>query len=69
MKSRFFLFVLTAVMMAACGHKQTNTASDAQATDSIVTDSLVVEQEITYYSAIDRYLVDEFGKNYTEGEY
>ena len=55
--------------MAACGHKQTNTASDAQATDSIVTDSLVVEQEITYYSAIDRYLVDEFGKNYTEGEY
>lgn len=55
--------------MAACGHKQTNTASDAQATDSIVTDSLVVEQEITYYPAIERYLVNEFGKNYAEGEY
>ena len=55
--------------MAACDHKQTNTASDAQVTDSIVADSLVVEQEITYHSAIDRYLVDEFCKNYTEGEY
>ena len=30
---------------------------------------LVNEQEITYVPAIDRYLIDKFGKHYAEGEY
>ena len=30
---------------------------------------LVTDQEITYFPAIDRYLVNEFGKQYAEGEH
>ena len=68
MKKIQFVFAAM-IVLAACGNKQTNTSSDAQAADTIVTDSQTVDLEINYFPAIDRYLVNEIGKYYAEGEH
>ena len=68
MKKILFAFAAI-VVMAACGNKQTNTSSDAQAADTIATDTEAVEVETNYFPAIDRYLVNEIGKFYAEGEH
>ena len=58
------------IILAACSNKQTKTSSDdAQAADTIVTDSQTVDLETNYFPAIDRYLVNEIGKYYAEGEH
>ena len=69
MKKGLTLISWAAIMLAACGGKQTNSVSDAQASDTIVTDSQTVGQEITIYPAIDRYLAESIGSAYAEGEY
>ena len=68
MKKGLFVFVAM-IALAACNGKQTNTVSDAQATDTIVAGTQAIEQETNYFPAIDRYLVNEFGKQYAEGEH
>ena len=68
MKKVLFVFVAM-IALAACNGKQTNTVSDAQTTDTIVAETQAIEQETNYFPAIDRYLVDEFGKQYAEGEH
>ena len=55
------------IVLAACGNKQA-TAPTAESASNEVTEEVVL-QETTYFSAIDRYLVDEFGKQYAEGEH
>lgn len=60
--------------LAACGNKQ-NKQEVAPATEVNDTNNVseqennVSEQEITYFPAIDRYLVDEIGKQYAKGEH
>ena len=68
MKKVLFVFVAM-IALAACNGKQTNTVSDTQATDTIVAETQAIEQETNYFPAIDRYLVDEFGKQYAEGKH
>ena len=55
------------IVLAACGNKQA-TAPTAESASNEVTEEVVL-LETTYFSAIDRYLVDEFGKQYAEGEH
>ena len=67
------IFPLTIV---ACENKQQNievqnTDSDVMtsASEDVSTPSEITEQEITYFPAIERYLVTEFGRKYLKGEY
>jgi hypothetical protein len=53
--------------LAACGNKQ-NKQEVAPATEVNDANNMS-EQETTYFPAIDRYLVDEIGKQYTKGEH
>ena len=53
-------FFVALITLAACGNKQ----SAATETETEETNN-----EITYFPAIDRYLVNEFGKRYAEGEH
>ena len=66
---RLLFFILTSVIMVACGSKQTSNVSDTDATGSIVADSVTLEEENTYLTAIDGYLVNEFGKRYAKAAY
>ena len=62
------LFALaTLLIMAACNNKP----STAPATDvnEARNEEVSKEQENTYLSAIDRYLVEEIGKHYAQGEH
>ena len=53
-------FFVALITLAACGNKQ----SSAPETETVETNN-----EITYFPAIDRYLVNEFGKLYAGGEH
>lgn len=66
MKKTLFAFA-TLLIMAACNNKP----STAPATDvnEASNEEVSKEQENTYLSAIDRYLVEEIGKHYTQGEH
>lgn len=67
MKKGLLPLALAAVMLAACGGKQTEAASGAQA-DSIASDSGAAKKA-AYLACIDSFLVNELGKLYAEGEY
>jgi hypothetical protein len=56
---------------AACGNKQeVAPATEVNDTNNVSEqENNVSEQEITYFPAIDRYLVDEIGKQYNKGEH
>ena len=56
---------------AACGNKQEGApATEVNDTNNVSEqENNVSEQEITYFPAIDRYLVDEIGKQYAKGEH
>ena len=56
---------------AACGNKQeVAPATEVNDTNNVSEqENNVSEQEITYFPAIDRYLVDEIGKQYAKGEH
>ena len=56
---------------AACGNKQGGApATEVNDTNNVSEqENNVSEQEITYFPAIDRYLVDEIGKQYAKGEH
>lgn len=54
---------LVGIIMTGCNNKTT------EVTTHVPSDSIVEEEEMTYFTAIDRYLVDEIGKSYAEGEY
>lgn len=56
---------------AACGNKQeVAPATEVNDTNNVSEqENNVSEQEITYFPTIDRYLVDEIGKQYTKGEH
>ena len=54
------------IVLAACGNKQA--AAPASEGDG-VSNEVAVEQETSYFPAIDRYLVNECGKHYAEGEH
>ena len=66
MKKTLFAFA-TLLIMAACNNKPTT----APATDvnEASNEEVSKEQENTYLSAIDRYLVEEIGKHYAQGEH
>jgi hypothetical protein len=66
MKKTLFAFA-TLLIMAACNNKPTT----APATDvnEASNEEVSIEQENTYLSAIDRYLVEEIGKHYAQGEH
>lgn len=66
MKKTLFAFV-TLLIMAACNNKP----ATAPATDvnEARNEEVSKEQENTYLSAIDRYLVEEIGKHYAQGEH
>ena len=55
----------------ACGNKQeVAPATEVNDTNNVSEqENNVSEQEITYFPAIDRYLVDEIGKQYAKGEH
>ena len=57
--------------LAACGNKQeVAPATEVNDTNNVSEqENNVSEQEITYFPAIDRYLVDEIGKQYAKGEH
>ena len=56
---------------AACSNKQeVAPATEVNDTNNVSEqENNMSEQEITYFPAIDRYLVDEIGKQYTKGEH
>ena len=56
---------------AACGNKQeVAPATEVNDTNNVSEqENNVSEQEITYFPAIDRYLVNEIGKQYAKGEH
>ena len=56
---------------AACGNKQEGApATEVNDANNVSEqENNVSEQEITYFPAIDRYLVDEIGKQYAKGEH
>lgn len=56
---------------AACGNKQeVAPATEVNDTNNVSEqENNMSEQEITYFPAIDRYLVDEIGKQYAKGEH
>ncbi len=54
------------IILAACGNKQTAAPS---AEGNGASNELALEQEGTYFTAIDRYLVNDIGKLYAEGEH
>lgn len=57
------------IVLAACGNKQaTAPTAEGEGASNEVTEEVEL-QETSYFSAIDRYLVDEIGKQYAEGEH
>lgn len=65
MKKTLFAFV-TLLIMAACNKPTTAPATDVNEASN---EEVSKEQENTYLSAIDRYLVEEIGKHYAQGEH
>ena len=66
MKKTLFAFA-TLLIMAACNNKPTTTpATDVNEASN---EEVSKEQGNTYLSAIDRYLVEEIGKHYAQGEH
>ena len=66
MKKTLFAFA-TLLIMAACNNKPTTVpATDVNEASN---EEVSKEQENTYLSAIDRYLVEEIGKHYAQGEH
>lgn len=62
------LFALaTLLIMAACNNKPTT--APATGVNEASNEEVSKEQENTYLSAIDRYLVEEIGKHYAQGEH
>ena len=66
MKKTLFAFA-TLLIMAACNNKPT-TAPETDVNEAS-NEEVSKEQENTYLSAIDRYLVEEIGKHYAQGEH
>lgn len=75
-KSIIFVAVFVAVLFVSCQNKQENI--EEPKSDSVVTNSVnennSSEQEsndieTTYFPAIERYLIDEFGSKYLQGQY
>ena len=66
MKKTLFAFA-TLLIMAACNNKPTT--APATDVDEASNEEVSKEQENTYLSAIDRYLVEEIGKHYAQGEH
>ena len=65
MKKILFAFA-TLLVIAACNSKQ----ATAPATESNqASEEVALEEENTYLTAIDRYLVEEIGKQYGQGEH
>lgn len=67
MKKGLLPLTLSAIVLAACGGKQSS--ATATAADSAATNVQVAEQTNTYISTIDSFLVNELGRLYAEGEY
>ncbi|MDO4994975.1 MAG: hypothetical protein Q4E32_08230 [Bacteroidales bacterium] len=66
---KIIIAIAALIVLAACGNKQaTVPTTDGEGASNEVTEEVVL-QETTCFSAIDRYLVDEFGKQYAEGEH
>ena len=66
MKKTLFAFA-TLLIMAACNNKPT-TAPETDVNEAS-NEEVSKEQENSYLSAIDRYLVEEIGKHYAQGEH
>lgn len=64
-KLHFLVIVLSFISLCLTGCK-TKTQETSTAVQS---DSIVVEPETNYYSAVYQYLQEEIGKQYAEGEY
>ncbi len=65
-KSVFCIAALAALTIASCGNKQAQSA-EAQVADSVqATSPSVAADDSTYFSAIDRYLVDSICSHYAE---
>lgn len=70
----YFLYLVAcaALTLTACGNKQTGNENskdvDSTALET-VQDTLVSENEMTYFPAIRRYLVNQLGSQYSPGEY
>lgn len=67
MKKGLLPLTLAAIVLAACGGKQSS--ATATAADSAATNVQAAWQTNTYLSTIDSFLVNELGKLYAEGEY
>ena len=68
---KIFIAFAALLTFAACGNKQeVAPATEVNDTNNVSEqENNVSEQEITYFPAIDRYLVDEIGKQYAKGEH
>ncbi len=69
MKRTIKFGVLLSVVIAAVVSFSGCKNKPAEAKDDVQTDSVVVKEEASSISAIDRYLTNEIGKNYAEGEH
>lgn len=56
---------MTCLFMLACQPKPAETKNEVEPT---VNDSVIVEKETNYFPAIERFLVNEIGKQYVEAE-
>ncbi len=66
------LLSISSLFMLACQPKPTETKDDVNTTvsDTItVNDTIIVEKETNYFPAIERYFVNQIGKQYAEAEY
>ena len=65
MMKKFLIAFATLLIVTACNDKPTKAVENEEESMEVIDN----QQEITYFSAIDRYLVNEFGKQYAEGEH
>ncbi len=69
---RTSLLSISSLFMLACQPKPAETGNEAKPTvsDTItVNDTMIVEKETNYFPAIERYFVNQIGKQYAEAEY
>ncbi len=69
MTKGLFTIAMAAIMLTACGGKQSTTTPELQTADSVHADTLADKQQATYLTAIDSYLVSEIGRAYLQGTY